>query len=301
MPVIAGREYELGPHHPHGSNILRKSTDREVSGHPERRALIQEIAHRYAEWREAAEMGPPPGLETDAAEHERVYVERQTKLYQDYRDVLDDERVDAFDSRGALQSSALEEFCFYLFRPLLEQYGDQIAIGHHEVFHGLYFTARNFAQFSEMPTPMYPVGNLDFVIGKKLTSRFIAGPNETAQDIYVPAVAVECKTYVDRPRYIESDILARNVKHGFPRCLYAVVSEFLKLDLNKVNLHGSPIDRIYVFRRSQNIDRKVRRKGRVPLPPIYTPAVADFYAHVKKHLGEDWSSPEDWTTTGILK
>ena len=297
MARIAGREYELGPHHPHGSNILSKLTDRDITRDAAKNALIQEIAGKYVEWRDAAVADDEPTLDDQEAAH----IARQTTFYQDYRNLLDDERVDAFDSRGALQSSALEEFCFFLFRPLLEQYGDQIAIGHHEVFHGLYFTARNFAEFAEMPRPMYPVGNLDFVIGKKLTSRFIAGPKAAEQTIYVPAVAVECKTYLDRPRYIESDILARNVKHGFPRCLYVVISEFLKLDVNKVNLHGSPVDRIYVFRRSQNIDRKVRRRGRVALPPIYTPAVADFYRNVKEHLAEDWAAPEDWTATGILK
>lgn len=293
MALIAGRDYDLGPQHPHGSNIHKKLLDRDVARDNGKRALIQEIAEKYAEWRDSAFAA----TQGDEAAH----VERQTRLFEEYRDLLDEPRVDVFDSRGALQPSALEEFCFFLFRPLLQQFGDGIAVGHHEVFHGLYFTARNFAEFSEMPRPMYPVGNLDFVIGKRLTSRFEASERSAEQHIYVPAVAVECKTYLDRPRYIESDILARNVKHGFPRCLYIVISEFLKLDLNKVNVHGSPIDNIYIFRRTQNVDRKVRRAGGVVLPPLHVPAVQHFYDQVRSHLAEDWSAPEDWSTTGILK
>ncbi|CAN5889590.1 hypothetical protein BH18ACT11_BH18ACT11_10370 [soil metagenome] len=142
---------------------------------------------------------------------------------------------------------------------------------------------------------------MDFVIGKKLESRIVADERQATSTIYVPAVAVECKTYLDRPRYIESDILARNIKNGFPSCLYVLISEFLKLDLSKVSVIGSSIDKIYVFRRAQNVDRMIRCAANTPLSPIHVPAVHDFFAQVKKHLTEDWLSPEDWSNTGILK
>ena len=119
--------------------------------------------------------------------------------------------------------------------------------------------------------------------------------------IYVPAVAVECKTYLDRPRYIESEILATNIKRGFPRCLYVVVSEYLKLNLDQVDVFGSPIDRIYVWRRSQNVDRKIRRRDGIGLKPLHPPAILDFFETVRAHLEEDWAAPEDWDSSGILK
>lgn len=50
----------------------------------------------------------------------RGFVEEQTRLYQEYRELLDDARVDVFDARGALQPSALEEFCAFLFAPLMD-------------------------------------------------------------------------------------------------------------------------------------------------------------------------------------
>lgn len=293
MPEILGRECELGSRHPHGSNIHKKLNDRDVAYDQNKLRLIQDIARRYLNWRDAA-------LSVDFSD-ERLFVERQTLLYQDHRDFLDEPRIDAFDSRGALQPSALEEFCYFLFRPLVVEYGDSVAVGHHDVFQGMYFTSPNFDEFAVMPTPRYPVGNLDFVIGKKVESRIATDKDNTASDIYVPAIAVECKTYLDRPRYIESDILARNIKHGFPGCLYIVISEFLKLNLNKVSVIGSSIDKIYVFRRAQNVDRKIRRAKNTVLSPIHVPAVYDFFSQVKKHLKEDWQSPENWSDTGILK
>lgn len=293
MPEILGRDCELGPRHPHGSNIYKKINDRDIASDQSKLRLIQGIAKRYLSWRDAA-------LSIDFSD-EQLFVEQQTLLYQEHRDFLDEPRIDAFDSRGALQPSALEEFCYFLFRPLVSDYGDSVSVGHHDVFQGMYFTSPNFKEFSVMPTPRYPVGNLDFVIGKKLESRIATEEAHTVSNIYVPAVAVECKTYLDRPRYIESDILARNIKHGFPGCLYIVISEFLKLDLSKVSVIGSSIDKIYVFRRAQNVDRKIRRAKNTTLSPIHIPAVYDFFGQVKQHLKEDWLSPENWSDTGVLK
>ena len=287
---ILGTEVTLDPRHPHGSNVHKKLTDGGVH-----LAVIEEVARSYLDWRNAAEH-----IRYDAADPEE-YVRQQAELYSGHRDLLDADRVDVFDSRGALQPSALEEFCGYLFRPVLERYEGDIAVGHHPVYQRLYFTAPNFASFSKMPTPRYPTGNLDFVIGKEITSQLSTELDAVTKTIYVPAVAVECKTYLDRPRYIESEILATNIKRGFPRCLYVVVSEYLKLNLDQVDVFGSPIDRIYVWRRSQNVDRKIRRRDGIGLKPLHPPAILDFFETVRAHLEEDWAAPEDWDSSGILK
>lgn len=291
------RELDIGSRFPHGSNVFKKATDRDVLADAGKAELIKEIAARYVEWRDAA-CAVSFGDDDLATE---AFVNEQTLLYQEYRDLLDDPRVDIFDSRGALQPSALEEFCYFLFKPLLDPYGEDLAVGHHEVYQGLYFSASNFNTFARLPTPMYPVGNLDFVIGKRITSTMETDIDSVSQDIHVPAVAVECKTYLDRPRWIESDILATNIKRGFPRCLYVLISEFLKLDLSKVNVHGSQIDRVYVFRRTQNVDRRIRRAGGTGLASFHAPAVLDFFRAVRRHLSEDWAAPDDWQATGILK
>ncbi len=152
-----------------------------------------------------------------------------------------------------------------------------------------------------MPAPQYPTGNLDFVIGKEIRSDLATEFATDTKSIVVPAVAVECKTYLDRPRYIESEILAANIKRGFPRCLYIVVSEYLKLNLDGVDVLGSQIDRIYVWRRSQNVDRKIRRRDGISLKPLHVPAVLDFFGAVREHLEQDWAAPEDWDGSGILK
>ncbi|HEX7168474.1 MAG TPA: Bpu10I family restriction endonuclease, partial [Acidimicrobiales bacterium] len=282
--------------HPHGSNILKKARDATKEKDKGKQDLIREISARYVEWRREAE-----STECPSAEEPDEFVSTQTALYSDYRDLLDDDRVDVFDSRGALQPSALEEFCYFLLRPLVRDIEHKLALGHREIFQGLYFTAPNFARFADLPLPNYPVGNLDFVIGKQVTSTLSTEDGKVETSIFVPAVAIECKTYLDRPRWIESDILAANIKRGFPGCLYILLSEFLKLDLAKVNVLGSQIDRVYVLRRAKNVDRKIRREGGEGLKPIHVPAAVDLFARVRDHLNNDWVSPESWEDSGILK
>ena len=77
--------------------------------------------------------------------------------------------------------------------------------------------------------------------------------------------------------------------------------EYLKLNLDQVDVFGSSIDRIYVWRRSQNVDRKIRRRGGIGLKPLHAPAVLDFFETVRAHLEDDWAAPEDWDSSGILK
>lgn len=293
MPEPLGPEFAKDPKHPHGSNIHKKQTDSKKNG--TNLGVIGEVAESYVDWRSKA-----TAVDFDE-DQVGPYVEKQVQLYSSHRDLLDQDRFDVFDSRGALQSSALEEFCTFLFQPMLDGFEGEIAIGHHVVYQRLYFSAKNFNQFSLMPAPKYPTGDLDFVIGRELTSTLEGSSGPTSQKIVVPAVAVECKTYLDRPRYIESDILARNIKQGFPRCLYILVSEYLKLNLDKVDVYGSLIDRAYVWRRSRNVDRKKRRAAGAGLEPIHVPAVENFYCTVRDHLSEDWDVPEDWRASGILK
>lgn len=293
---VFGREIDFGRSHPHGSNILRKATDRSVIARREELALIDELAAQYLSWRDAA-----AAVTFSFEDTSEEFVATQTELYTQYRDLLDEPRFDVFDSRGALQPSALEEFCTFLFLPVTDAFKTKLMLGHQDVFKGLYFTSPSFKDFAKLPVPRYPTDNVDFVIAKEITSRFTTDLSDHLETILVPAVAVECKTYLDRPRWNECDLLATNVKRGFPRCKVIILAEFLKLDLNRVNLIGSLVDHIYVLRRTKNVDRKVRRVAGTALGQIHTPAVQAFFNAVVEHLTTDWEAPEDWQASGVLK
>ena len=52
-----------------------------------------------------------------------------------------------------------------------------------------------------------------------------------------------------------------------------MISEFLKLKTSKVNVIGSAMDHVYVFRRKMNVDRKIRRDGGTVLARSPRPAI----------------------------
>ena len=69
----------------------------------------------------------------------------------------------------------------------------------------------------------------------------------------VPAVAIECKRYLERNMLDECSGTAERVKRATPYCLYVVVSEYLKMDNARPEL--SRIDEIYVMRKQRNSER----------------------------------------------
>ena len=300
-PPLAG--LELGSSYPHGANLQAKLSTKGAAA-----TLAAQIVPLYLAWREASEAVPyapptphhPGGLEGFAT--------AQAHLFTTYRDAIDVPAYDAIDSRGALPSSALEEFCRYLLAPVVNEalapHADagSVLLGHFDVYQGTFFTAGSFAEFSKVPTPHLPNVNMDFVIAKRVEVSATTEIGAAAPaPVYLPAVAIECKTYLDRTRYHGADGNATMVKGGFPGCLYLVVAEMLKLKLEGVNVHGSRIDHIYVLRRSRNIDRKHRRAKGLKLKPVVGDAVLHLVEAVRHHLLEDWSAPETWEVSGRLK
>jgi hypothetical protein len=293
---IFGTDFEFTSAYPHGANILKKVID---GNRATNTRLLGQVARRYAAWRLAASVAPSS---VEKSEGWRSFTDRQARLFGEYRNTLDTPEIDrAFDSRGALQPSALEEFCTYLFLPLVSSLGGAAELGKREVFHGLYFSAPDFRQFIDLPRPHYQAASVDFIISRKITSRFAAGARHQDDEIFVPAVAVECKTYLDRPRWFASEILAENLKRGFPYCRQFLLAEFLKLETGKVNIVGSRVDHVYVLRRSENIDRKARRAKNTSLPPIHSDTVFSFFTDVMAHLTTPWEPVKSWRETGVLK
>ena len=257
--------FPKGAQYPHAGNIAKKLKDHQGKG-TTLAATIDEILKQYRAWRKAT---------LDAAGDKSTTIAAKVKAFDTYSSFLDTEPVDEFDSRGALVSSALEEFCYYLLKPILDVF-PRALLGKQDTYQGLYFTAANFKQLLKLPTAHTPVNTLDFIIGAHVQGIVRTDEDDESFAIRLPAVAVECKGYLDRPRFIESQNMARAIKAAFPQCLYVLVAQSLKLNLKKIGV-APDIDGIYVWRRMQNIDRMIRRKDGTPLKPLHVPAVEHFY------------------------
>lgn len=280
--------FPKGPQYPHAGNIAKKLKDHSGKGTP-LAATIDSILVEYNKWRQATKAASGTKSEIIAA---------KVAALDAYSNFLDTEAVDEFDSRGALVSSTLEEFCYYLLLPIIEKYPNAL-VGKHDAYEGLYFTAANVNQLLKLPSVHLPVNTLDFIIGAELQGTVERGKSKKNYSIRLPAVAVECKGYLDRPRFIESQNMARAMKSSFPQCLYLLVAQTLKLDVKKIGV-APEVDGIYVWRRSQNIDRKKRRELNIPMEPLFVPAVEHFFDRVELHMGGTWQLADPFTN-GILK
>jgi hypothetical protein len=111
----------------------------------------------------------------------------------------------------------------------------------------------------------------------------------------VPAIAIECKTYLDKTMLEGSSRAADEIKARNPSGLYYVVCERLKLSAG-VNLKKYSVDQIYVLRQERNIDREYRLLDTYEGNPIAAEVVQHLFDSVRDALITDWSVGLD---TGI--
>jgi hypothetical protein len=103
----------------------------------------------------------------------------------------------------------------------------------------------------------------------------------------IAAVAIECKTYLDKTMLEGSSRAAEQLKARNPNSLYIVVMEWLKLT-SAVNLRKYEVDQIYVFRKQKNTDREFRFADSYHKKPIDPNVVWHLYQTVRNHLTKDW-------------
>jgi hypothetical protein len=103
----------------------------------------------------------------------------------------------------------------------------------------------------------------------------------------IAAVAIECKTYLDKTMLEGSSRAAEQLKARNPNAMYVVVMEWLKLT-GAVNLRKYEVDQIYVFRRQKNTDREFRFADDYDKNPIDPDVVWHLYQTVRHHLTSDW-------------
>ncbi len=103
----------------------------------------------------------------------------------------------------------------------------------------------------------------------------------------IPAVVIECKTYLDKTMLEGSSRAAEELKARNPNALYIVVMESIKLS-NAVDLRKYKVDQIYVLRKQKNTDREKRYLETYAKNTIDSDVVAHLFRTVHKHLTTDW-------------
>ncbi len=272
----------------HGNNLEQKEKHRAKYQDKEARAYLAEIRARYDEWKLQNErlVGPSNIRSTE----DETVLKARVNLLNEYKDFIDQQKyAEKFDSRSNLHSSVLEEFMYYLFRDMVRSISDNALIGKSHSFKDIFFRAPNYTKMVKTPHALIEVKDHDFCIGSSVTASMQCQGQDNVEvhSWDIPAVAIECKTYLDKTMLQDVSTAAEQLKQKNPNALYLVVAEWLKLT-DSVNLKKYKIDQIYVLRKQKNTDREFRYVESYVKNPIYDDVVVHLFEFVRDFLTTDW-------------
>jgi hypothetical protein len=274
--------------HVHGNNLAEKEAHRTKYQDPLSRKYLAEIRGRYDQWKTANEalIGPV----SEPSDADSATLEARVKLLNEYKDFLDQQHyAEHFDSRSNLHSSVLEEFMYFLFRDIVRSISESALIGKSHSFKDVFFRAPSYKAMVKTPHALVEIKDHDFAIGASVKATMQCHGAEAGEvyDWDIPAVAIECKTYLDKTMLQDVSTAAEQLKQKNPNAMYIVVTEWLKLT-ESVNLKKYKIDQIYVLRKQKNTDREFRYDPSYQKNPIYADVVDHCFRTVRSFLTTDW-------------
>jgi Bpu10I restriction endonuclease len=272
----------------HGDNLKQKEEHKTKYIDAESKLYLQEIRGRYDVWRAANEELKGPFAQP--SQNDAYIITERTRLFNEYKDFVDQQRyAEKLDSRSNLHSSVLEEFMYYLFKDLVKEFSAFALLGKAHAFKDLFFSSPNFKEMVTKPHTRVEKKDHDFVIGINVHSQMhCAGSDEKEIDIFqIPAVAIECKTYLDKTMLEGSSAAADQLRYKNPNAMYILVAEWLKLS-EDVNLSKYRLNQVYILRKQKNTDREFRYSDKYTKYPIFSDVVEHLFETVRTHLTTDW-------------
>lgn len=274
----------------HGDNLTQKENHRTKYTDDKSKQFLAEIRAKYDIWKQKnVELKGPFIEKTD---NDSEIIAKRVELFSEYKDFIDEQKyAEKFDSRSNLHSSVLEEFIFCLFKDLVVEFSESALIGKAHTFKDMFFQPESFSKMVCEPNVLIEKKDHDFVIGVDIYAKLHCGGSEIEQVelIQVPAVAIECKTYLDKTMLEGASTAGEQLLARNPNGMYLVVAEWLKLT-EKVNLKKFKVDQIFVLRKQKNTDREFRYADDYEKNPIYSDVVEHLYHMVREHLTTSWDA-----------
>ena len=214
------------------------------------------------------------------------HVAKSVKAWNKYLDFVRTNNEYTFQSK--FEPSILEESVYRLFADISD---DTILVGSIDAYSNLYFSPLSFENFKLQSTVKVNKKNQDFAIYKKVTVKIDENPIPVM--LFVPVVAIECKTYLEKTMLEGSIATAEKIKSGNPYCKFFIVTESYEVDKN-VEIKSSRIDQIFVLRKTTS--RATRHNS-----DICSDVIDLLVKEVNKHLAQQWTDIEqNITTKGIV-
>lgn len=206
--------------------------------------------------------------------------------------------LESRDNSGqeVMRSTILEEFFYHLFNGLVRKYTDasNVVIGKANSYVSLSFTPRSFSKMFENPEPYIHTKDQDFLLGCPISLQVVPqGIDDRdcqVKIVTIPALAIECKTYLERNMLDSCAATARRLKQAMPYCLYIVASEYLKMS-DEVSPEITDIDEVYILCKAANVERDKLKQAKKPPHPIDSDLVVDLFNRVYRHFNSLWWEP----------
>ena len=274
----------------HGDNLKQKESHKEKYIDIDSKKYLAEIRKKYDKWN--SENMALKGPFSVVSESDIEIIKERVKLFANYKEFIDQQKyAEKFDSRSNLHSSVLEEFIFYLFKDLVHDFSEAAVLGKAHTFKDIFFNSTSYKEMVTKPNAKIERKDHDFIIGVNIkASMNCEGSSEIESHSWqIPAIAIECKTYLDKTMLEGSSTAAEQLKHRNPNAIYFVVAEWLKLT-EQVNLKKFKVDQIYILRKQKNTDREYRYAESYPKKPIFEDVVQHLFETVRNHLTSDWEN-----------
>ncbi|MDR2292931.1 MAG: Bpu10I family restriction endonuclease [Prevotellaceae bacterium] len=205
-------------------------------------------------------------------------IEKSVKYWNCYLDFVRNNnkknKKTVFSSQSKFESTILEETLFRMFK---EYESEKIRIGGIKAFSNMFFSPLDFDDFKINSNIKINTKDQDFAIYKQVQIEI--NDNMNPVKAFVPIIAIECKTYLDKTMLEGAMATAEKIKNGNPYCRFCIVTETCQVDL-RVDIKNTKIDQIYVLRKRNKNEQ------------INADVVNLIYEDTNKHLKNKWSDIE---------
>lgn len=147
--------------------------------------------------------------------------------------------------QSKFRPTILEEFCGYLFKDIPEITDLDLNFYNKNIFAGLKIDSEGNIKIQDKDT--------DFCIGKEFTIEI----NGKSVKLIIPLIVIECKTYLDKTMFNETQFTAQKLKSGTPNVKFYIITERNEVGIESIPSQ-SPVDEIYVIKHNlAKIDKNI--------------------------------------------
>lgn len=275
--------------HIHGKNLR----DYTLKLEGQQRELFENLKHSYRDYRDTID---------DIEELNDVGIRTMVSALNNYRRIA----IPIFDKlensgQQALGYTIMEEFFYLLFQKKIQSMNivhENLFVGKGNSYVSLSFTPSSFENLFGDPQAYIHTKDQDFMLGASVEISVLAEGAEKSITTVIPAVAIECKTYLEKNMLDSCAATASRLKKAMPYCIYIVASEYMKMSDASPEL--TDIDEVYILCKAKNTDRERRQREQQEPYNIDPELILDLFNRVTRHLNAIWWRPEEAVELGKI-